>query len=106
MDSIYVYYKVGPTDARAVLEAARDLLARVKQQTGISGALLRRREQPGTWMEVYEGIGDLAGFEAALNEALTATDFMARLANGQRHTERFTRLETDDLALLGAPPAP
>jgi hypothetical protein len=38
----------------------------VKQKTGVSGRWMRRRDDPSTYMEVFEGVKDEAAFEALL----------------------------------------
>ena len=100
MDTIYVYSKVSAPQGEAVLAAAHALLAAVREATGVSGRLLRRREQPGTWMEVYEGIADSTAFDRLLAEKVAAVGFLDHLGGGGRHTERFTPLESGDLTLL------
>ena len=55
--------------------------------TGVRGRLMRRRDDPGTWMEVYEGIADAVAFESALNEAAARTGAAALC--GHRVTEIF-----------------
>ncbi len=100
MSSLYVYYKVTASDAGAVLVCARTLLARVAQLTGIDGRLLRRQEQVGTWMEVYDPVDDLDALEHAIQAALPESGFSAALTSGVRHSERFVPLEPADLAHL------
>jgi hypothetical protein len=38
----------------------------IKRQTGVSGRWMRRRDDPATYMEVFEGVKDEAAFEALL----------------------------------------
>lgn len=62
----------------------------LKNETGIDGRLLRKRDDPSTWMEIYEGVGDAGKFEQCLAAVLQATDFAAALATGSvRHMECF-----------------
>ncbi len=86
----YIYYRVAPADAaraRAVIEAAQSAL---RQDTGIQGKLLRRDDDPTTWMEIYEAVADRIRFEAALERLLAQYNFDACLAaDARRHTERF-----------------
>lgn len=103
MSSLYVYYKVTSADAQAVWNAAYRLLALVHERTGIAGRLLRRQEQPGTWMEVYDPVEDVTHLQATIDEAVAASGFSQALASGARHSERFVSLEAADLALLAAP---
>ncbi|HET6493362.1 MAG TPA: DUF4936 family protein [Burkholderiales bacterium] len=59
----YVYYRVNPEKAAACEPRIRDLLAAVEKVTGIAGRLLKKREEPQLWMEVYENVSDQAHFE-------------------------------------------
>jgi len=62
----YVYYKVSPEkleDLRARVEA---LFALVEKQCGVRGRWMRRRDDPATYMEVYEGVADERAFEALI----------------------------------------
>ena len=86
----YIYYRVAPSDAvrvRAVVDAVQSAL---RQDTGIHGRLLRRDDDPSTWMEVYEAVADPPGFEAALGRLLAQHGFDGCVAPDARHTERFT----------------
>jgi Domain of unknown function (DUF4936) len=38
----------------------------VEKQCGVRGRWMRRRDDPETYMEVYEGVADEAAFEALL----------------------------------------
>jgi len=42
------------------------LFDRVERQCGVRGRWMRRRDDPTTYMEVYEGVKDEAAFEALL----------------------------------------
>ena len=87
----YVYYRVAPSDAaraRAVVDAVQSAL---RQDTGIQGSLLRRDDDPSTWMEIYEAVADPLRFEAALERLLAQHNFdRCMAADARRHTERFT----------------
>ena len=62
----YVYYKV-PADRTAALRAlVSDLFTKIENQTGVRGIWMRRRDDPSTYMEVYEGVKDAKAFEALL----------------------------------------
>ena len=83
----YVYYKLSPeavADKRAKVHA---LLALVEQQFGVRGKWMRRRDDPATYMEVYEGIRDERAFDALL-ERVGATFGVSR------KVERFISAET------------
>ena len=62
----YVYYKV-PSDRTVALRAlVAELFTKLERQTGVRGRWMRRRDDPATYMEVYEGVKDAAAFEALL----------------------------------------
>jgi hypothetical protein len=64
--SYYVYYKVPGENAERARAAVAEIQRELRRSTGISGRLLRRRDDAATWMEIYEDIADPAQFEAAL----------------------------------------
>ena len=86
----YIYYRVAPSEAarvRAVIEAVQLAL---REDTGIQGSLLRRDDDPTTWMEIYEAVADPPRFETALEGLLAQHSFDGCLASdSRRHTERF-----------------
>ena len=63
----YVYYKVAPGRLKEVGSAVKSLFATVESQTGVRGRWMRRRDDPTTYMEVFEGVKDEAVFEALLD---------------------------------------
>jgi hypothetical protein len=63
---------------RALVER---LFALVERECGVRGRWLRRRDDPTTYMEVYEGVQDDVAFERLLERE--AAGF------GVRRTERF-----------------
>jgi len=65
----FVYYHVHKRDAELALEHARAILASVATACGVAGRLARRAEDPLTWMEIYENVGDATAFESALRNA-------------------------------------
>jgi hypothetical protein len=62
----YVYYRVAPDRLDEAREAVRELFAAAEKAFGVRGRWMRRRDDPSTWMEVYEGVRDEEGFEALL----------------------------------------
>jgi len=71
----YVYYKIDPASAGDVRAQVEQIFSRAQAQFGVRGRWMRRRDDPSTYMEVYEGVADEAGFEAFLRregEALGA----------------------------------
>ena len=65
--NFYVYYKVD-TARLAELRAAVDrLFAAVERDCGVRGRLMHRRDDPTTYMEVYEDVADQVLFEKTLS---------------------------------------
>lgn len=86
--SLYVYYKTAADAAVAPRVGAmhEELAAR----TGVRGRLMRRRDDPCTWMEIYEGIGAFESFEPLLAEAVARHGLDDLVRPGERrHAERF-----------------
>jgi hypothetical protein len=85
--NFYVYYRVDGASIDSIRSAVLKIFEAVKEQTGIQGRWMRRRDDPTTYMEVYEGVADDAAFEALL----------ARESAGlglQRRIERFLSVPT------------
>ncbi|MGB8437090.1 MAG: DUF4936 family protein [Burkholderiales bacterium] len=88
--SIFVYYRVTGVPDSTVRGRVGAIHADVLAATGVAGRLLRRRDDPTTWMEIYEPVPDVDRFEQELDAALARHAFAALLApGGARHTERF-----------------
>jgi hypothetical protein len=62
----YVYYKIEFGRAAALRPLVSGLFETIEKQFGVRGRWMRRRDDPATYMEVYEGVKDEAGFEALL----------------------------------------
>lgn len=62
----YVYYKVAPTQVATLKSQVQALFDAVEKQFGVRGRWMHRRDDPTTYMEVYEGVKDERGFEALL----------------------------------------
>jgi hypothetical protein len=62
----YVYYKVEPERLAALRSLVGALLSTVERKTGVRGRWMHRRDDPLTYMEVYEGVSDEKAFEALL----------------------------------------
>lgn len=84
----YVWYKVAadPLGARAAVDA---MMADVARRTRIAGRLLLRRDEPDTWMEIYEGVAESALFERELAAAVLRHGITQFIATGARHVEAF-----------------
>jgi hypothetical protein len=88
--SYYVYYRSAAAPA-AVRAAVGAMQAAIERATGVHGRLLRRIEDDGTWMEIYEDVADPERFERELAAAATVPGIAGLLAPGAtRHVERFT----------------
>ena len=84
----YIYYRVAAADGERLESAVAGMQASLQTATGIRGQLLRRRDDPETWMEVYEGVLDSTQFESALSEA-AAHHKLEALLESPRVIERF-----------------
>jgi alanine-alpha-ketoisovalerate/valine-pyruvate aminotransferase len=62
----YVYYKVEPEVLALLRAAVEELFQKIEKQTGIKGRWMHRRDDPLTYMEVYEDVKDEKAFEALL----------------------------------------
>ena len=62
----YVYYKVPPERLAEITLAVELLFQTAKQKFSVHGRWMRRRDDPTTYMEVYEGVRDEPGFEELL----------------------------------------
>ena len=86
----YVYYRIALEQAGRARGVVAALQEDVQRQTGVGGRLMHRRDDPATWMEIYEGISDEPAFAASLAAAVERCGFSGVLAAGsQRITEIF-----------------
>jgi hypothetical protein len=80
--SYYVYYRVDAGRLPALRQEIERLFDTIEGATGVRGRWLRRRDEPGTYMEVYENVNDVDVFEALLEREAPGLGL-------QRHVERF-----------------
>jgi hypothetical protein len=80
--SYYVYYRVDADRVASLREQVRALFRSIEAATGVRGRWMRRRDEPATYMEVYEDVADERAFEALLERE------GAKLGL-ERHVERF-----------------
>ncbi len=85
----YIYYRVLADDAETEL-LIHSMQSRLACASGVAGYLLKRSDDPLTWMEVYENIGNATAFERQMEQMLDATDIMMFI-DGKRTIERFLR---------------
>ncbi|WP_374334657.1 DUF4936 family protein [Leeia sp.] len=86
--SLYVYYKVAPTEQAALWPAVQQLQARLATLCQRL-ELQRRCDDAHTWMECYLGITDRAAFQQHMQAALQAIPQPWPV----RHEEWFTPLD-------------
>ncbi|MCS6787161.1 MAG: DUF4936 family protein [Thiobacillaceae bacterium] len=82
-----IWYRVsddGPDTERLV----RAHMARLACRAGVTARLLKKRDEPRLWMELYEGVTDPARFEAAERATVAAYD-IDLLIEGARRIECF-----------------
>ena len=60
-----------------------------RSHCGVQGRVLVRRDDPRTWMEIYENVADTAAFELALAAAVQRHEAARFAEGGKRHTEPF-----------------
>ena len=83
----FVWYRVGQDPDAAEL-AVRTMMARLACRTGATGRLLKKRDEPRLWMEIYVGVAAPEAFETRLAQALDEFD-VEMFLDGPRHTECF-----------------
>lgn len=88
---VYVYYRVtaDTIEARGRIAA---LIAEVEARTGVTGRLLARCDDPSTWMEVYEPVGNPRTFARALAASAGRLGAGVVAADGIRRIECFAAL--------------
>lgn len=86
---LYIYYKVGESDASALYTAVAPMQAQLAAQFAVTSELKRRpqaSEGVQTWMEIYRAVP--GNFAATLGEAVQQAG-LARWIVGTRHVEAF-----------------
>lgn len=82
MTNYYVYYRLELQRLSDFRHSVEKLFKKVKSETNVQGRWLRRRDDPATYMEIYEGVSDEKAFEALLERETAAFGV-------QRKTETF-----------------
>jgi hypothetical protein len=62
----YVYYRVDQGLVESLRPRIEKLFEQIQKTSGVRGRWLRRRDDPSTFMEIYEGVADATAFEALL----------------------------------------
>lgn len=90
MLNYYIYYRVRDDDADTETQV-RAMQARLACRSGVVGRLMKRRDDPRTWMEIYENVADDNAFEQQLARAVSEFEVEMFLAgDGRRVVECFT----------------
>ena len=66
MTNYYVYYRIDAGRLDVLRIEVENIFEKIQKQFGIRGRWMRRRDEPTTYMEVYEGVKDERAFEALL----------------------------------------
>ena len=85
MTNYYVYYRVDAARVAVLELEVKRLFEQIQERFGVRGRWMRRRNDPSTYMEVYEGVRDAAAFEALLERESKAFGL-------QRRNEIFTEI--------------
>jgi hypothetical protein len=80
--SYYVYYRIAPERAAGLRKDVERIFDLIEKSTGVRGRWMRRRDDPGTYLEIYENIADGAAFEALLEREAAGLGL-------ERQVERF-----------------
>jgi len=87
---VYVYYRVDPRALATSDATVSQVIREIEGRTGVRGEWMARLDDPGTRMEVYRGVSDLARFREVLGECATRAGLARLLADGaERHVEVF-----------------
>jgi len=78
----YVYYKLDAQRLPEIRAGVERLFRAIERECGVKGRWMRRRDDPATYMEVYEGVADSAKFESVLQRESAGLGL-------QRRTELF-----------------
>lgn len=82
MTNYYVYYRVDLARLAELRASIEQLFSRIERETGVAGRWMHRRDDPATYMEVYEGVRDSAAFDALLERQASGLGL-------ERKVERF-----------------
>lgn len=88
MHHYYIYFRVADKDAVETELLIRSMQARLACRSGISGWLLKKRDEPAMWMEVYEQVSNAMLFERLLAQTVDEFDIEMFL-DSPRHLECF-----------------
>jgi hypothetical protein len=89
LNHYYIYYRVSENNELDAEQAVRSMQARLACRSGVAGQLLKKRDDPFLWMEVYEQVQDPVRFEHLLQQAVDEFDLDMFLET-PRKAECFT----------------
>jgi hypothetical protein len=87
LHSYFVWYRVSKAD-NDTETAIRSMMSRLSCRSGVSGRLLKKRDEPRLWMETYADVADTVRFEHLLRQAVDEYD-VEMFIDGNRCTECF-----------------
>ncbi|MBP7579804.1 MAG: DUF4936 family protein [Vogesella sp.] len=93
--SLYIYYRIDG-NFLSFEQSARKIMAQIESELQIKGRLLQRRDDPHTWMEIYEPLADDAAchqLQQSLAEAVASEPCWQNLS---RHAECFFDLPSSN----------
>lgn len=86
----FLYYRVDPERTLEADAAVRQIQFDLETQFSVSGRLLKKRDEPLLWMEIYEDVSSSTEFEAALSQAEEKSGIQRYIqGDGKRHLECF-----------------
>jgi hypothetical protein len=90
MLAYYIYYRVDPAQTAVAEARVRELQTALDCRTGVAGRLLKKRDEPHLWMEVYEEVENAARFEETLAQLVEEKGLRSLLApDAERRVECF-----------------
>ena len=66
----YIYYRVPAEVAEELRSRVLAMQEAIREETGTTGKLVTKVDEPLLWMEVYEGVVDSESFARTLDRAL------------------------------------
>jgi len=91
----FIYYKVDLAQAAEAAASVNAALADIERTAGIRGRLMRRTDEPSTWMEVYDSVSSPETLERAIEAAVKEHALERFLKSGTRRMfEKFQPLES------------
>ena len=85
----YIYYRVPAEVAEELRPRVLAMQAAITGETGTTGKLVTKVDEPLLWMEIYDGIDDCAAFSRILEEAIAVSRFIDLMPAPARKTEVF-----------------